>query len=288
MTALTKGPLPARVYWFRRLVLLGVAFALVFTTARLLGGSSDGKGDKEAVKATNASAETTPDAVETTAAPDPSETAAAETGEPETETKAERKARRKAEREAEKAAATPTPPPLPEPSGPCAAGDVLVTPVVGEVRAAGDVEIGLAFRSVATAACTWTVSADTVTVKITSGKDDIWASRQCRQAVPTQDIVVYQQQDTVVPMFWSGRRSDEECSKLTEWARPGFYHVKAAAYAGEPVDVQFELRVPAPVTVTKTVKPKKDKKNKGADSTVTTDPSAQPTAEPSGAVEPNG
>src|SRR5437764_9106183 len=37
-----RGPLPARVYWTRRLLLVAVAFALVFGLAHLLGGSTSG------------------------------------------------------------------------------------------------------------------------------------------------------------------------------------------------------------------------------------------------------
>ena len=42
MRRLTRGPLPARVYWRRRLVLLGVGLVLVVGIGRLLGGGSDG------------------------------------------------------------------------------------------------------------------------------------------------------------------------------------------------------------------------------------------------------
>jgi hypothetical protein len=44
MTTVTRprGPLPPRVYWTRRLLVVAVAFALVFGIARLLG--SDGSG----------------------------------------------------------------------------------------------------------------------------------------------------------------------------------------------------------------------------------------------------
>ena len=52
-----RGPLPARVYWFRRLVVLGVAVLLVAGLARLLGGSSDASSDEDA-QATTAGATT--------------------------------------------------------------------------------------------------------------------------------------------------------------------------------------------------------------------------------------
>ncbi len=45
-------------------------------------------------------------------------------------------------------------------------------------------------------------------------------------------------------VVWNGKRSDDECSRLTDWALPGWYHVAAAALAGEPSDAQFELEQP--------------------------------------------
>ncbi len=44
-----RGPLPARVYWVRRVLVLGVALALVFGIARLLGGTGDPAADSARV-----------------------------------------------------------------------------------------------------------------------------------------------------------------------------------------------------------------------------------------------
>ena len=60
-------------------------------------------------------------------------------------------------------------------------------------------------------------------------------------------------------MRWSGRRSDDDCSRLTEWALPGWYHVAAAALAGEPSDLQFELERPTREVITRTPEPQQDK-----------------------------
>src|SRR5690349_3110062 len=40
-TVRPRGPLPARVYWTRRIVVLAVPLLLVVVLARILGGSSD-------------------------------------------------------------------------------------------------------------------------------------------------------------------------------------------------------------------------------------------------------
>lgn len=270
MTALTspKGPLPPRVYWMRRLLLLGVVFLLVFGIARVLGGGSDATSETPTAKQAAAS-------VKDSETPAPTETDATTdaTGETPTEPAGKKNGKKK------KVEKTPEAPVLPTATSVCTNEDVVVTPTVAGAQGGGQVQFVLNFRTRTTPACTWQVSPDTVTLKITSGDDDIWASRECRKSIPTQDVTLYRDYDTSIPAIWSGRRSDAECSKVTEWVDAGWYHVLAATYAGEPVDVQFELGVPSPVTVTKTVQPNNDKgkKNKGGAS-----------GEPSGAVEPNG
>ena len=281
MTALTspKGPLPPRVYWTRRVVLLGVVLLLVFGIARVLGGGSDATSDAPKARqaaATQASAAPTsanptgPAAPATTGAPVTTGTEGAPATTPATgNANGKGNGKRRAERE-------PVAPVLPTPTSVCANEDVVVTPSADGAEAGTRVQLVLTLRTRATPACTWQVSPDSVTLKITSGSDDIWSSQQCPKAVPTQDVILYRDTDTAVPVVWSGRRSDEECSRLTESAMPGWYHVAAAAYAGEPTSVQFELGVPAPVTVTRTVDPE----GKGG--------SGGGSAEPSGAVEPDG
>jgi hypothetical protein len=235
-----RGPLPARVYWFRRLVVLAVAVLLVAGLARLLGSSSDASSEADP-QATTAGATTS-----TSAAPGEADA----TGVPPATTETPK--RRKKE-------PTPTEPPLAEPSGPCENGDILATPALTAAPGGSDVPITLNLRTRVTEACTWTVSPETLTVSITSGNDAIWSSRECPAAIVPQEVVVRQAVDAPVVITWNARRSDEDCSSLTEWALPGYYHVEAAALAGEPTEVQFELVRPASEVITKTVTPKPEK-----------------------------
>jgi hypothetical protein len=59
-----------------------------------------------------------------------------------------------------------------------------------------------------------------------------------------------------VYVTWNAKRSDDTCSHLTDWALPGWYHVRVAVLGGEPADEQFELARPVADTITKTVTPK--------------------------------
>ncbi len=232
-----RGPLPARVYWTRRLVLLGIALALVAGFARILGGSSDGS-DDNGDKATTVGATTT--SSPTDAATEP--------------VKKKRKKKKQ----------TPTEPPLAEPTGACVSSDIVVTPVVPKAEGGVDVPITLNLRTLQTPACTWTVSAETLTVSITSGDDPIWSSRECPASIVAQEVVVRQAVDAPIGLVWEdARRSDEDCSEFAEWAGLGYYHVEAAALGGEPTDVQFELVKPASAVITKTVTPKPDPTTEG-------------------------
>lgn len=246
-----RGRLPARVYWTRRLVVLGLPLLLVVVLARLLDGSSDGK-DAATPTATQAGA-----AIETSPAPTAGPTAEAP--------KQGRKGKKGRNRQT-----APPEPVLAEPTGPCVDSDIVATPVITSAAGGSDIPITINLRTVVTEACTWQVSPQTMTVTITSGDDYIWSTRECPAAIPVQDVVVRQAVDTPVVVTWSAKRSDETCSRWTDWAQLGFYHVQAGALGGDGTDVQFELVAPTAPVITKTAEPQQGgKKGKGGDRTHT-------------------
>lgn len=239
-----RGPLPPRVYWFRRFLVLGVVLALVFGVSRLV---DTGGGDDATPAASPASADRTP-AATPSATPTATPSAGATAGAP----PAPAAPRARKPKPTKKA-----PPPLPTPSGPCQDSDVKVVPTLAEsAYAGGDVRLTLQLTTRESPACTWTVSADSVAVKLTSGTDRIWSSQQCRRAVPRTKVVLRRTPVTTVDVTWSGRRSDADCSRHTLWAEPGYYHVAAAALGSDPETEQFRLLSPAPVTITPTPTPK--------------------------------
>jgi hypothetical protein len=250
---LTRGPLPARVYWRRRLAMLGVAVLLVVGIARLLGSGSDGSSDDGAASLADAPVSS-------------STTSTTPSASPSTTPKPGKKGNRASETPLAPTTTAPPPPPPPaEPDGPCVDSDVAVTPEVGEAIAGPryGVTVTLQLRTIVAEACTWKVSPSTLSVKITSGDDDIWSSRECPRAIAAQPVTVRSAESTTVSFTWNARRSDEDCSKLTEYAMPGWYHVTAAALGGEPSQVQFEMLAPQPAVVTQTADPQQDKGKKG-------------------------
>jgi len=217
------------VYWRRRLVLI-VALVVVVTVVLQLFGGGDGESAEPKASAALSAAETTPQAAASASGP-----TAGPTSEPSRPTRPKKRTR----------PVRPIEPVLAEPSGPCVDSDVAVTPEVGPAVAGRDTDVVLSLRTLTAEACTWTVSPRTLSVKITSGNDDIWFSQHCPAAIPAQEVTVRRAVSTPITLEWNARRSDEDCSARAGWAMPGFYHVTAAALGGEPDDVQFELAAPS-------------------------------------------
>ena len=228
--------------------MLGIPLVLVVVLARVLGGSSDAK-DDAAGQATQASA-----TASTTPAPTAGPTVAVGPGAKGRKGKKGGKGRKGGQATEEVA---PPEPVLAEPSGPCTESDIVATPAITSAPGGSDIAITVNLRTVVTEACTWQASPETMVVTITSGSDYIWSSRECPVSIPAQDVVVRQAVDAPVVVTWSARRSDEGCTKFTDWAIPGFYHVQAAALGGDATDVQFELVAPQPGVITKTADPQK-------------------------------
>jgi hypothetical protein len=261
MSAVTRpsGPLPARVYWVRRIVVLGVALLLVVGVARLLGNGSDASSRDSARLSSDqrdsSAAATDPTTAATTTAP--------------VKPRVTKKAR-------------PTRQPLAQPSGPCDTEQLTVEPLVDRVT--GGSPIRIPFRVLTDEpACTFLFSPNQVAVKIVSGKDLIWTSQQC-PSLPTTDLVVRAEKPAKASMRWTGRRSNEGCKvKEAGWAEAGWYHVVAAALGGEPTDQQFRIVNPTSKTITKAPEPRQQQKKENG---------SQPTDERadgprSGATEPS-
>ena len=233
-----RGRLPARVYWFRRSLVVLTALALVFAFGRMLGGS----GQKPSSDRASVSASTpSPTPSRGVAGPVPIQPAATTAGQP------------------ARPQPTGTPVTLALPSGPCALDEITVTPTVPTAAALGKVDLVLQLTGVKPA-CTFSVSNSTVVAKITSGKDRIWSSQDCPRSIQPANVVVRSAEPTNVVVSWNGHRSDQECSRSTAWALPGYYHLTAAVIGSEPNDAQFRLSAPPRPVVTKTVKPHVRKK----------------------------
>jgi hypothetical protein len=236
-----RGPLPPRTYWARRLLLLATALALAVGAGNLLGRGSDGDGSGQQVEGSAR-----------IVSADPSTSPAGVPPGVRSGTTAKTTKKQKA-------------PPLAQPEGTCVAEDIAVRPVVTEAVAGDPVRLSLRLTTNSTPACYWQVSDQSLALTITSGKDSIWTTRECTRSVPKSDVVLRQAEPVWVHVRWSARRSDEGCTKTTLWALPGWYHLEAAALAGEPQDVQFRLLKPQAEVITEPPKPKPKPKRDDTD-----------------------
>ena len=182
MTTVTRprGPLPARVYWTRRLILVAVLLALVFGVTRLLG-SGGGAGNGPSAQPVGAEVRTTGTPSTATA----TDTATDPPGEP---------VGHRPDRGGDRGGGCGV-------RGPDRAGptdrdlrerDIVATPTLpGDQAYAGrPVVFSMMLTTKTSAACTWTVSPDALAVKVTSGTDRIWSTQECTGAVPKQVVVV--------------------------------------------------------------------------------------------------
>lgn len=238
MPPLTRGPLPAGVYWRRRAFVLLLGATLVFVIASVLGGGSDAKDDEVPV----------------------ARQAGGEVEASQTITVGDRKAKRKGKRKRVVQGPTYDPAVMAEPDGNCEPADVRITPRVEAAVAGEPVTVGLSLQTVQADACYFRVGPDKVSVKITKRGREIWTSRECPAPVPSESVVVRRVVATVVQMTWTpfpqGRRG-AECPGTDDWLMPGAFTAIAATLGGEPSESDFALASPTPETVTVSPDPKK-------------------------------
>lgn len=233
MPPLTRGPLPAGIYWRRRVFVLALAATLVFVIANVLSGGSDAK-DSGAKVAEQAANETTPS---------------------QTITISPHQGRKGKGHKGHQLGAVQgpsfDPAVLAEPDGNCEPADVRITPGVIGAIAGQPVTIGLSLQTVQADACYFRIGSDKITLKISKGGSDVWTSRECPGAIPSQSIVVRHVVATVVEMTWDGRESDSSCSHRRSWLMPADHlTVEASTLGGEPAKTDFALAAPTQETIT--------------------------------------
>jgi len=256
--AMTRGPLPSSVYWRRRLMVLTLALVLVVVIAKLLGGGSDGRSGHAAEQV----ASDAHSAVTVTVTPSPSDSGQS----PNVTVPA--------------ASGSASGTALPAPSGDCNPADVTVTPSVTDAYVGRPVTVDLELRTKTAPACTWSVSPQTLQVRISKGGVTVWSTLDCPKSISPSTVTVYHDAVSKVALRWLGHRSDETCSVHTPWATRGTYQITATALGGEPAEGTFALGVPGET-------PSASSTPSGLPSqsvTPTLTPYGQPTGQPSGSA----
>ena len=230
------GPEPARTYWLRRTLVLLVAAVLIAVLAML---STVARGDGQVVAApagpTASVAAPRPTASVTTSAPTPSASPTARSAQP--------KSARASESPTPSTTATTAPRPQPATTRPCAPAQLRATlsgPAHRTLKQRATFQVGL--RNATSAPCVLTVSQDNFELKIYSGTDRIWSSRDCRRSLDRISRRLAANRLVQWQMTWDGRRSRKDCERRPEIPRPGTYFTTAQLQGAEPVQVRMLLR----------------------------------------------
>jgi hypothetical protein len=128
-------------------------------------------------------------------------------------------------------APTPTPKPTkttPRGDQPCEGSDLTVQalPANRKIVSGSMLNFVVQFNPV-DEGCKATVDADKLTVTVTSGKDLIWSTEQCDQAIHPATFVIAKGKQAAVTVPWNGHRSRPGCLPGQPVAKPGTYVVKA-------------------------------------------------------------
>jgi hypothetical protein len=209
-----RGPLPARVYWTRRLVLLTLVVLVAWLMSRWLDG---GSGAAQPEDETPAAATQTDDVEESTTQ----------------ERKGDRERKDRIRTVAES---------FDRPREDCDLTNVRVVPSVADPVYSGEpVQLTMRVSSTGSKACSLRVNADHLLVAITAGRDLVWDSTKCDDAVPARDLALHPRWWSLLDITWSGRYSGRHCAPDASVAEPGTYTVEAAVLEGEPSEVEFEV-----------------------------------------------
>ena len=187
------GHLPASVYWVRRALVLVVLVVLLVLILRLFGGGGGGGGGQDPVN--SAAQQTT-------------------SGTPSVQ------------------GVGPTITPTQSGDTKCAGTDVRISVLPASRTITSGTRLNFAIRlSAVRTQCTATIDPTVLSLTITSGKDQIWTTWHCEQAISRATLILAAGKESTSTVAWDGRRSGPGCLPGQLVAKPGTY-VATAAYDG--------------------------------------------------------
>jgi hypothetical protein len=250
-----RGPLPARVYWVRRLLLLLVVVTITSVLWVLVAPGGDGR--ETAGGPPPAGGETSDQPTATTPAPTTTPGPDANTGKKsggakqgsggnddgsDTQHEDNQHGKQQGPRDRTPGGQQPTTSaPLPQPTGPCDPAQVEVDIEVEDAVAGEANTATLQFTSLATPACTLGITPDSLEIQVTSGSDVLWSSTDCPANLPARQVVARVDPPAAYAFTWSGHRSSQGCGEPGSAAVPGGYWVEASLIGGEPAEGYFDL-----------------------------------------------
>jgi hypothetical protein len=238
------GPEPAQTYWVRRVAVVGVAIVVLAVAGALIAnGTSSGS-------AVQANPSPPPPAVPTVASGTPTPSAGARasgSATPSGSTSATAKPSATATATASakaSASATPKPTPTPTPEPVTCAASALRPTLTGkqQLRPRQRNTFTLSLINGSDQTCTVTVNRDNFELRIYSGSDRIWSTKDCATIVKPRRRTLEAEQAIEWKLSWNGRRSRTGCMSRPEIPRPGTYYATAELAGAEPVRLLMTLR----------------------------------------------
>ncbi len=249
-----SGPLPARVYWTRRLLVLVGLVIVIALTWWAVDRATATNASSSPPAGTAAQHRTPPHPAAHQAAHHGAATNQQTPGPAETSTSAPAGTVSAGKQ-------TATPPhrakqqPLPAapthalgsttatgPSGTCDPARVGVAIHVAAMVAGNPHNIALWLTSPPGSSCRLAIGPDDLVVEITSGSDRVWTSDECPETLPVKNVRLTPGTLSRYRFQWDGFRSIKGCRNNVTMARPGGYWVHAALLGGEPTEAYFAVK----------------------------------------------
>jgi hypothetical protein len=89
--------------------------------------------------------------------------------------------------------------------------------------------------------CVASVTRDNFELKIYSGSDRIWSTKDCATVIKTVTRKLGSEQALEWSLSWNGRRSRTGCQSRPEIPRPGTYYATAQLAGAKPVQLRMIL-----------------------------------------------
>ena len=220
------GPLPASVYWRRRVLAFAGGTAVIVLLGSLLGGGGGGTpaGASSSTSTSPAatgsdlptgssSASDTPLPVGQSGVGETDQAAGTDTAEP-TATAAT-------------AATTSSPPPTAAPPAPCqdTALRLTVRPAAAAYRVGDEPVIRLTVQNISATTCTRDLGAAQQEVLLYSGTTRLWSSNDCYPGGQQHTQALLPREDATFSVTWSGLSSRPGCTGIRTRVGPGRYQL---------------------------------------------------------------
>lgn len=221
------------MYWFRRLLLLGLVVLLGWGSIGLVSGDGDGAAAQGGARADDAAAgPTAPSSTGRSGGTSPG-LLRGEPGPVQTVSRPVVVTSR-----------------LARPTADCRQGSVVVTPNVRGGAVAGEpVRLELVLRGpnapAQGAACRLRLGAGQLLAQVVNpAGTPVWDVTDCPRELPVGAVTLRSGWQTAVALTWSGRRRDRSCVSATAPVEAGTYELQTAVVGGEPATSDFEVAAP--------------------------------------------